>query len=93
MMQTRVANHKNGILYEQVPENIYIDILLVSMSETSSYNDFYNQAKALVLNEISNEHFGVSELADTMNMSRSSLLRKIKKQTGLSASQFIKKYV
>jgi TolB-like protein/AraC-like DNA-binding protein/Tfp pilus assembly protein PilF len=91
MMQTRVANHKNGILYEQVPENIYIDILLVSMSETSSYNDFYNQAKALVLNEISNEHFGVSELADTMNMSRSSLLRKIKKQTGLSASQFIRK--
>jgi TolB-like protein/AraC-like DNA-binding protein len=61
------------------------------MSDSSSYSDFINQAKALVLNEISNEHFGVSELADAMTMSRSSLLRKIKKQTGLSASQFIRK--
>ncbi|OZV67999.1 helix-turn-helix domain-containing protein [Winogradskyella aurantia] len=61
------------------------------MSESSSFTDFINQAKALVLNEISNEHFGVSELADAMHMSRSSLLRKIKKQTGLSASQFIRK--
>ncbi len=60
------------------------------MSQPSSYSDFINQAKALVLDEISNEHFGVSELADAMNMSRSSLLRKIKKQTGLSASQFIR---
>lgn len=60
------------------------------MSESSSYSDFINQAKALVLDEISNEHFGVSELADAMNMSRSSLLRKIKKQTSLSASQFIR---
>jgi len=61
------------------------------MSETSLYGDFLNRAKELVLNEISNEQFGVSELAQGMNMSRSSLLRKIKKQTGLSASQFIRK--
>lgn len=40
---------------------------------------------------LGNEHFGVSELASAMNMSRSNLLRKIKKASGLSASQFIRK--
>src|SRR5690606_38445071 len=39
---------------------------------------------------LSNEQFGVSELAEIMNMSRSSLLRKIRKNTQLSASQFIR---
>lgn len=39
---------------------------------------------------MSNEQFGVSELAELMNMSRSNLLRKIKKHTQLSASQFIR---
>lgn len=38
---------------------------------------------------ISNELFGVSELADEMNMSRSNLLRKVKKETNLSVSQLI----
>ncbi|MBA4054633.1 MAG: AraC family transcriptional regulator, partial [Marivirga sp.] len=36
-----------------------------------------------------NEQFGVSELADEMNMSRSNLLRKVKKLTNLSVSQLI----
>ncbi len=59
---------------------------------TSGYtsNSFLSEAKSAVLDNISNEQFGVSELADKMNMSRSSLLRKIKKQTNLSASQFIR---
>ena len=35
------------------------------------------------------KQFGVSELADEMNMSRSNLLRKVKKQTKLSVSQLI----
>lgn len=51
---------------------------------------FIEQVEAAILENISNEQFGVSELADLMNMSRSSLLRKIKKQTQLSASQFIR---
>ncbi len=51
---------------------------------------FINQVNALVLENISNEQFGVSELAELMNMSRSNLLRKIKKHTQLSASQFIR---
>ena len=36
-----------------------------------------------------NELFGVSELADAMNMSRSNLLRKVKRETNLSVSQLI----
>lgn len=51
---------------------------------------FTDEAKAIILDYLSDEHFGVSELADAMHMSRSSLLRKCKKQTQLSASQFIR---
>ncbi|AGC76085.1 TolB-like protein [Nonlabens dokdonensis] len=60
------------------------------MSHTSNQGKFIDQAEALILEHISDEQFGVSELAALMNMSRSNLLRKIKKQTQLSASQFIR---
>lgn len=61
------------------------------MSNTSaSTSTFIEQAEALILENLGNEQFGVSELADAMNMSRSNLLRKIKKQAKLSASQFIR---
>jgi len=60
------------------------------MTSNYSSNSFLSEAKSIVLDHISNEQFGVSELADAMHISRSSLLRKIKKQTHLSASQFIR---
>ena len=60
------------------------------MSNISFQGTFIEQAEAIILDNISNEQFGVSELANLMNMSRSNLLRKIKKQTQLSASQFIR---
>jgi TolB-like protein len=60
------------------------------MSKTSFQGEFIERAEAIILEHISNEQFGVSELADYMHMSRSNLLRKIKKQTQLSASQFIR---
>ncbi len=61
------------------------------MSDTSIIrSDFIDKAETVILENISNEQFGVSELAEAMNMSRSSLLRKIKTQTRLSASQFIR---
>ncbi|WP_086477715.1 helix-turn-helix domain-containing protein [Arenibacter amylolyticus] len=59
-------------------------------NESANTSTFIKQAEALILQHLANEHFGVSELADAMNMSRSNLLRKIKKQTQLSASQFIR---
>jgi len=61
------------------------------MSNASNIEgDFINQIESIILENLSNEQFGVSELADKMNMSRSNLLRKIKKNTQLSASQFIR---
>ncbi|MBT1705853.1 helix-turn-helix domain-containing protein [Chryseosolibacter indicus] len=51
--------------------------------------EFLSQLTALVEKNISNEQFGVSELADEMNMSRSNLLRKVKRETNLSVSQLI----
>ncbi|HEY3403265.1 MAG TPA: helix-turn-helix domain-containing protein, partial [Ohtaekwangia sp.] len=52
-------------------------------------NEFLNQVRAIVEKNIANEQFGVSELADQTNMSRSNLLRKVKKLTNLSVSQLI----
>ena len=61
------------------------------MSNTVNINsDFIKEAETKILENISKEQFGVSELAELMNMSRSNLLRKIKKDTQLSASQFIR---
>ncbi len=59
-------------------------------TESSNRSTFIEQAEAIVLENLANERFGVSELAHVMHMSRSNLLRKIKKRTQLSASQFIR---
>jgi len=53
------------------------------MLNTSFQGEFIEQAEAIILENISNEQFGVSELADLMNMSRSNLLRKIKNKRNL----------
>jgi TolB-like protein/AraC-like DNA-binding protein len=52
-------------------------------------NEFLNSITEIIEEHISNEQFGVSELAREISMSRSNLLRKIKKLTNLSVSQFI----
>lgn len=61
------------------------------MSDVSlNTGNFVDQAESIILENVSNEQFGVSELAEAMNTSRSNLLRKIKQHTKLSASQFIR---
>src|SRR5690606_5182021 len=52
-------------------------------------SDFVAQVTAVIGKNLSDEAFGVSELAEAMNMSRSNLLRKVKKDTRLSVSQLI----
>jgi TolB-like protein/AraC-like DNA-binding protein/Tfp pilus assembly protein PilF len=60
------------------------------MPETPPHtNDFLSRITAIIEENISNEQFGVSELAREIGMSRSNLLRKIKKASQLSVSQFI----
>ncbi len=53
-------------------------------------SEFLKRVQEKVLENISNESFGVSELAEAMAMSRSNLLRRIKKDSDRSASQFIR---
>ncbi len=53
-------------------------------------NEFITKIKGIVEDNISNENFGVSELANEIGMSRSNLLRKVQKLTDLSVSQFIR---
>lgn len=60
------------------------------LNQENTESDFINQVESIILEHLSEEQFGVSELADAMHMSRSNLLRKIKKDTQLSASQFIR---
>src|SRR6056297_2741776 len=52
--------------------------------------DFINHITEIISDNIADEQFGVSELAAKLHMSRSTLLRRIKKQSGVSASQFIR---
>ena len=51
--------------------------------------EFINKITGIIEDKMSDEQFGVSELAHEIGMSRSNLLRKVKKATNLSASQFI----
>lgn len=68
-----------------------LDAAKNSMSNVSNTEEnFIKKIESIILENLSNEQFGVSELADMMHMSRSNLLRKIKKHTQLSASQFIR---
>ena len=53
-------------------------------------NDFLSKITVIIEENISNEQFGVSELADEAGMSRSTLLRKVKQLTKTSVSQFIR---
>ncbi len=57
----------------------------------STGNDFLAKLTKIIEENISDEKFGVSELAREVGMSRSNLLRKVKKSTGQSVSQFIRK--
>jgi TolB-like protein/AraC-like DNA-binding protein len=54
-----------------------------------SSSDFLTQVTATIEQNMANEQFGVAELADAMNMSRSNLLRKVKKDSNLSVNQLI----
>ncbi|MEB2778509.1 helix-turn-helix domain-containing protein [Algoriphagus sp. D3-2-R+10] len=60
------------------------------MSELSPQEkEFLDQLIAKINLHIAEEEFGVAELAEEMHMSRSNLLRKVKKVSNLSVSQFI----
>jgi len=51
---------------------------------------FLNKVKQIILKNLTDEKFGVSELAAELGLSRSQVLRKIKSLSGKSANQFIR---
>lgn len=51
---------------------------------------FENKIRKIVLTQIENEKFGVSELAGELGLSRSQVLRRVKSETGKSANQLIR---
>ena len=52
--------------------------------------NFIDQVRSIVLNNISDEKFGVQELASLLNLSTSHTLRKVKTATGKSVNQYIR---
>lgn len=52
---------------------------------------FAQRLNEIIEDNLSNERFGVSELAREMNMSRSNLHRRIKSVSGISVSQYLRK--
>ena len=52
--------------------------------------DFLSRLTEVIEENLTDEQFGVTELAQELGMSRSNLLRKVKKLSGLSVSQFIR---
>ena len=53
-------------------------------------SEFLNKVVAIIEAQMADESFGVSELADQVGMSRSNLLRRVQKLTGLSVSVLIR---
>jgi TolB-like protein/AraC-like DNA-binding protein len=51
---------------------------------------FLQKVVAVIQVNLDDEHFGVTELAEALNMSRSNLLRKVKQEKGESVSVFIR---
>ncbi len=56
-----------------------------------SEEEFLQQLTQKIQENISDERFGVSELADLSGMSRSNLLRRVTKASGVSVSRFIRR--
>ena len=54
------------------------------------HQDFIEKITLIIQKNISDERFGVEDLASSINMSRSNLLRKVKALKGISVNQFIR---
>jgi len=59
-------------------------------NDADTENAFIHKAILLVENNLGNEAFGIDNMVDALNMSQSTLYRKIKSLTGLSLTAFIR---
>ena len=75
---------------QRINFTVYLDFK--RMNDILKTDDIFLQELIEIIDQqLSDESFGVSELAEKASMSRSNLLRKIQKSTGFSASVFIRK--
>jgi TolB-like protein/AraC-like DNA-binding protein/Tfp pilus assembly protein PilF len=65
--------------------------IIFGKTKSKNLMDLLEKLKKLVHENLADENFGVGELAEQAGMSRSTLLRKMQKESDLSAGQFIKK--
>ena len=65
-------------------------VQLKSITYTSLDERFIRNAVKIVEENISNEEFSLDDFVDVMNVSKSTLYRKIKSLTGMSTNEFIK---
>lgn len=73
---------QNKIRFEPTAEEVEKD--------ADTENSFIHKAILLVEENLENEEFGIDTMVEELNMSRSSLFRKIKSLTGFSLSAFIR---
>jgi len=65
-------------------------VLAETIAHTQADELFLSKINLLILENLSNEIFGVNELAEAVNMSQSSLLRKIKGISKLTPNEYIR---
>ncbi|KEO71928.1 hypothetical protein EL17_20645 [Anditalea andensis] len=65
-------------------------VLAETIAHTQADELFLNKINLIILNQLSNELFGVSDLAEAVSMSQSSLLRKIKGISKLTPNEYIR---
>ncbi len=70
--------------------NIAYHLSTIMLDYQNHKNPFLQKAVAIIQDNLEDEHFGVTELAEALNMSRSNLLRKVKQETGESVSVLIR---
>ncbi|MCH7403039.1 two-component regulator propeller domain-containing protein [Belliella kenyensis] len=88
-----ILQAKNLLKYrDQVRDNFAKSpqVLSVSIAHTKADEKFLHEINKIIDAEISNEQFGVNELAEKVHMSQSSLLRKIKGVSKLTPNEYIR---
>lgn len=68
-----------------------LNIALVMSDFLHPQSDVLKKIISVIESNLQDEDFGVEELAQAMNMSRSNLLRKVKEKTGVSVSVYMRK--
>lgn len=90
VLEARINNLVSNKKNKQKEFKSNVEINISSLEYASSDEIFLSNAIQLIEKYISEPEFGINTFAEHMNMSKSSLYRKIKSMTGLSPIEFIR---